>query len=469
MSRARILVCDDEAGARRGVVRALGSGAYDFVECADGHTCLAALADGAVDLVLLDLRMPGLDGNATLARIVDLAAPPPVVVLTADDSVDTALAAVRAGAADFITKPYDIATLRFVVERTLERAASEHERRRLEDELARATRHEDRPRLRGRSPAMVALADAVARVAPSAAAVLVTGETGTGKGLVARAIHEHSRVAAGPFVTVNCAAIPDSLVESELFGYRRGAFTGAERDSAGRIRAAAGGTLFLDEIGDLPQAAQAKLLRVLQDGVVEPLGGGNEVAVELRVVAATHRDLAADVVAGAFREDLFHRVAVGLIFLPPLREREGDLSLLIDHLMAEIDAEASRTQPGWEPKRISAGARALLERQRWPGNVRELKNVLLRASVWAVSPTIREEEIEMSLLPGTPETGDAILGRPLGGGFDVNVLLDEVKRAYVERALAEAGGKKKAAALLGLGSYQLLSQWMDRLGIDRGS
>ena len=305
------------------------------------------------------------------------------------------------------------------------------------------------------------------RLAPRELPVLILGESGTGKELLARALHSASPRRNGPFVPVNCGAIPAELVDSELFGHRRGAFTGAFEDRRGVFEEARRGTLFLDEVGELTKPAQVRLLRALQEGRIRRVGEGHERPVDVRVVAATHRDLVAEVAAGTFREDLFHRVAVGLIHLPPLRRREGDLSLLIDHLMAEVNREASRTQPGYEPKRISAGARALLERQGWPGNVREMRNVLLRASVWAVSATIGEEEVRASLLPSSSDRRDSVLDRPLGGDFDINALLDEIRRDYVERALAETGGKKKRAAeLLGLGSYQLLNQWMAKLDIE---
>ena len=337
MRKPRILVCDDEPVARRGAARALGAESYEILECIDGRECLAALERPrhGVDLILLDLRMPGMDGMTTLAHLTAMPAPPPVVVVTADSSLRSAIEAVKAGAADFLAKPYEIDELRFVVAKTLETARLRTENRRLAEEVKRLAGSR---RLSGESPAMRAVMDAIERVGPAAAGVLIRGESGTGKELVARQIHELSERARGAFVAVNCAAIPDTLVESELFGHRRGAFTGADRDRPGKFRQADGGTLFLDEVGDMALAAQAKLLRVLQEGIVEPLGGGDPVAVDVRVLAATHRDLKAMAAEGRFREDLLFRLRVVEIELPPLRERAGDILLLARQFLAASSA-----------------------------------------------------------------------------------------------------------------------------------
>ena len=300
----------------------------------EGRACLEALGRPrhGVDLVLLDLRMPGMDGMTTLAHLTVLPAPPPVVVVTADSTLRTAIDAVKAGAADYLSKPYEIDELRFVVAKTLETARLQAENRRLAEEVKRLGGGR---KLLGESAAMRAVLDAVDRVAPASAGVLIRGESGTGKELVARRIHDlsdRSRGARGPFVAVNCAAIPDTLVESELFGHRRGAFTGADRDRPGKFRQADGGTLFLDEVGDMALAVQAKLLRVLQEGVIEPLGGADPVPVDVRVLAATHRDLKALAAEGKFREDLLFRLRVVEIELPPLRDRDGDVLLLVQPL-----------------------------------------------------------------------------------------------------------------------------------------
>jgi transcriptional regulator with PAS, ATPase and Fis domain len=263
---------------------------------------------------------------------------------------------------------------------------------------------------------------------------------------------------------LNCGAIPSELVESTLFGYRRGAFTGAHTDQLGVFEAAHGGTLFLDEVGELPLAAQVKLLRVLQGGTYSRVGESDERRVDVRIIAATHRDLTDAVREGRFREDLYYRLAVAVIRIPPLRERGRDLAQLIDALLAQIDAEHGQSEAGYVPKQLSAAARRLLLAHRWPGNVRELYNTLVRASIWAPGATIRAEDVE--LLPAVHEASSDVLGRPLGDGLDVRALVDEVKRHYLERALHEAGGNKtRAAALIGLPSQQTFSNWMDSAAV----
>jgi DNA-binding NtrC family response regulator len=401
---SRIVVCDDEPAARRGVVRALGGG-YDYAECASGSECLEALAAAPADLVLLDLRMPGMDGRATLERILELPQPPPVVMVTADSSLRTAVDAVRAGAADFLAKPYEIEELRWVVERTLDGERLRRENRELR---AAVTRLGGAARLTGESPAMARLREEITRVAPTNASVLIRGETGTGKELVAGRLHEASAVAHGPFVALNCAAVPESLLESELFGHRKGAFTGADRDRAGRFREAHGGTLFLDEVGDMAAAAQAKLLRVLQDGVVEPLGGGKPLRVEVRVLAATHRDLEALVAAGAFRDDLYYRLRVVELTLPPLRDRGEDVLLLARAFLAAAGPGVLELSP--------AAARALAAYS-WPGNVRELKNAMERAAIFAAGGIVRPEDLpaEIRISQGDEKIRDRRTTRSANG------------------------------------------------------
>ena len=461
MRKSRILVCDDEPVARRGALRALGSEAYGFVECADGRECLEALGQPrhGVDLILLDLRMPGMDGMTTLAHLTALPAPPPVVVITADSSLRTAIEAVKAGAADYLSKPYEIDELRFVVEKTLETARLGAENRRLKEELKRLAGSRA---LLGESPAMRQVLDLVERVAPASASVLIRGESGTGKELVARRVHDLSDRARGPFVAVNCAAIPDTLVESELFGHRRGAFTGADRDRPGKFRQADGGTLFLDEIGDMAPAAQAKLLRVLQEGIVEPLGG-EPVPVDVRVLAATHRDLKALSVEGRFREDLLFRLRVVEIELPPLRDRSGDVLLLARHFLAS----SARAGLAFAPE----AERALLAYP-WPGNVRELANAVERATIFCRGLEIQPEDLPQDV------RGAAGEGRPAAGFFAWNPeddfatakksVVDRFEREIVTAALREAGGNiSQAARRLGL-HRQNLQQKLHELGISAG-
>ena len=303
------------------------------------------------------------------------------------------------------------------------------------------------------------------RVAPRSVPVLIEGETGTGKELLARAIHRASLRRDKPFVAVNCGAIPHEIVESELFGHVKGAFTGAARDRKGHFVEASGGSLFLDEVGELPKPAQVKLLRVLQEGEVLPVGTSRSRKVDVRMIAATNRSLLSEVASGAFREDLFHRLAVAVLRLPPLRDRRDDLPLLIDHILDLVNREG-REQPGFVEKKLSSGARTLLLAHPWPGNVRELQNTLGRAAIWTPESTLRTEDIRDALLPAGETGKEAVLGKPLGDGLDLPGILASVARHYLERALDEAhGNKTRAADLVGLPSYQTLTNWMKRYGV----
>jgi DNA-binding NtrC family response regulator len=302
------------------------------------------------------------------------------------------------------------------------------------------------------------------RMAAYEVPILILGETGTGKELFADAIHRSSRRTGGPFVPVNCGAVAPELANSELFGHAKGAFTDAVRDHKGHFQAADGGTLFLDEIGDLPLDTQVRLLRVLQSKTVTPVGGARAIPVDVRILAATHRDLAADVAAGRFREDLFHRLAVGILNLPPLRERGSDIELLIDHFMVQIN-DYGADNPAIVRKNLSVDAKNLLTAHPWPGNIRELYHTLMRAVIWSRGEQIEASDIRAALLP-TSTDSRATLERPLTQGFDLEKFIDEVKAHYIRLALERCGGKKTSAArLLGFSSHQTLGNWMKRLGI----
>lgn len=316
-----------------------------------------------------------------------------------------------------------------------------------------------------RCPSMKRTVAMAHRLALRDVPVLIQGESGTGKELFARAIHQASPRNSGPFVAVNCGAIPQELVDAELFGHEKGAYTGANAARAGYFEAADGGTLFLDEIGELPLASQVRLLRVLQEREVTRVGATKARPIDIRVIAATNRVLPDEIRAARFREDLFHRLAVGVLLLPPLRQREGDLSLLIDSLLASINAEAS-TQPGYTHKKLDVSARNLLLQHSWPGNVRELHNTLLRASIWASGDKITNQDVAESLAVTVAPKAETVLGRSLEQGISLPEIIADVARHYLERGMAQThGNKSEAARLLGVGSYQTLSNWLQKYGV----
>jgi transcriptional regulator with PAS, ATPase and Fis domain len=295
--------------------------------------------------------------------------------------------------------------------------------------------------------------------------VLIQGETGTGKELVAREIHDASLRKGKPFVPVNCGAIPDQIAESLLFGHGKGAFTGADRNHVGVIEAANGGTLFLDEIGELPLQLQVKLLRALQEKEIHPIGETKTRKIDVRVIAATNRNLLVEVEAGRFREDLYFRLAVAVLELPPIRQREGDITLLTDHFLELINREFAEGQPGYRAKKISAAALNVLKRHSWPGNVRELENVLKRAAIWSEGVTITETDIQDAILSQPLRQGvDGVLGRPFDDAFNLDRVLHEVEKHYLERALQEASGNKtKAAAIIGFDNYQTFTNRLSKV------
>lgn len=319
-----------------------------------------------------------------------------------------------------------------------------------------------------RSPEMQKVVLRARQVAPRSIPVLLEGESGTGKELFARAIHDASPRRKKPFISINCGAIPPELVESELFGHKKGSFTGASADRKGHFEAAHQGTIFLDEIGELPKAMQVKLLRTVQEGEIKRIGSTKVESVDVRIIAATNRTLLREVSNGAFREDLFYRLAVAVIQLPRLRSRQGDINLLIDHFMEKINRE-SRNEPGYQYKKISASARNLLLQHPWPGNVRELQNTLTRASVWSVESELEDKDIREALLPIPLSTssGDEILNQPLDSGINIQEILDKVAVHYLKRGLSkENQNKTKTAKLLGLPNYQTLTNWLKKYGLE---
>jgi len=370
MARSTLLVIDDEPNILTTVRRSLELEGYAVEVAGNGATGLAKLADNDIDLVLLDVMMPGESGLEVLPKIRTASPETVVVMMSGNATIDTAVSATKAGAHDFIEKPLSGDKLLLTVQNALSFARLHHENARL-----RGRARSDFAMI-GKGAAMRAIFDKVAKTAPSSGRVLITGENGTGKELVARAIHEHSKRADGPFVKLNCAAIPSELIESELFGHEKGAFTGATQQRRGKFELADGGTLFLDEVGDMNPSAQAKVLRVLQENELERVGGGETIKVDVRVVAATNKDLHAEIAAARFREDLYYRLAVVPIELPPLRGRREDIPVLVEHLIGQVCADNDR-----RAKRVAASAMTLLMQHDWPGNVRELKNVVERLAI----------------------------------------------------------------------------------------
>jgi DNA-binding NtrC family response regulator len=441
MSKARILVVDDEANARTALAELLKDEGYAVETAADGFKALPKLEELAPDLLLTDLRMPGLDGLELMERAKALDPEIGVVVMTAFGAVETAVAAMRRGAADYLAKPLNLDELILVLERVLERRRLRAETHRLRARLA--DRHHV-GNIVGSSPALNRVLQTVLQVAPARASVLITGESGTGKELVAAAIHQHSPRAHGPFVKLHCAALAESLLESELFGHEKGSFTGAQARREGRFEQADGGTLFLDEIGEISPAVQVKLLRFLQEREFERVGGNQTVKVDVRLVAATHRDLPQLVREGKFREDLYFRLNVVAIEMPALRERASDVPALAEHFLVKYARENGKAIEG-----ISDDALVRLSRHGWPGNVRELENVIERAVV-----VCRTNEI------GVADLGPGLAGptEPEAGGLPKvpGTTLHELERYAILKTLEHTGGStSKAAQLLGISARKI--------------
>jgi DNA-binding NtrC family response regulator len=434
---ARILIVDDDAALRESIAETIADLGHEPVPAPDGEAALARLAQGGIDVMLLDLRMPGIDGMEVLRRLRALPTAPPVAVLTAVPTAGNTIEAMRLGAVDHLAKPvgrHDIAAL---IARMLPAPAP----------AAPPPPDPGTDELVGSSAPMREVQKSIGRLADSEATVLITGETGTGKEVVARAIHRHGRRGAAPFVAVNCAAIPASLLESQLFGHARGAFTGAIADRAGSFREAAGGTLFLDEIGDMDLAMQAKLLRVLQDRMVVPVGG-RPVPVDVRILAATHRDLRAMVARGGFREDLFYRIGVVPVHLAPLRERLSDILPLAEHFLARAGGG----------RLLSAEAAARLLAHPWPGNVRELRNAMERAAVLAPLPVL--SAADFAFLQGEAAADTDWLAGDLPGA------VARLETEMIRRALASCGGNRAEAARRLNIHRQLLYEKMRRYGLE---
>jgi DNA-binding NtrC family response regulator len=459
-----VLLVEDRESLRAMLRSTLEAEGYAVEEAVDGKAALKALQGGRFLAVVTDLKLPGADGHQVLDAARELDPNVPVILMTAYGTVEDAVGAMKRGAFDFLAKPVDPDHLVLLLSRAVERKALLEENLLLKKEFAERLGF---PRIIGEAPGLVEATRHVQKAAPTDATVLILGESGTGKELFARALHQLSPRKAGPFVAINCAAIPETLLENELFGHEKGAYTGASSAKAGRVEMADRGTLFLDEIGDLGPALQAKLLRVLQDRTFERVGGTRTLKVDTRIVAATNRDLRQDVASGRFREDLYFRLAVVTISIPPLREREADLPALAEHFLEKFRRELAR-----ERLRFSEEAIAAIRAHRWPGNVRELENSIERAAILADADAI--EPIHLALDGGG--RGDAAgagweaLARALdaSGGLDKisERARDRVERVVIERALAEAGGNKTRAAEILEVNYKRLLARIKELGIE---
>ncbi len=435
--KATILVVDDEAGVRSSLSGVLRDEGYQVEAVESGEACLDRVTRGAFDAIVLDIWLPGMDGLATLARLKERRVDAEVVMISGHGSIESAVRAIKMGAFDFVEKPLSLEKTVLVVRNALRQHQLEAENRALRATVDR------RLAMIGESYVMAQLREQVAMAAPTNGRVLIYGENGTGKELVARSIHALSRRRTGPFVEVNCAAIPEELIESELFGHVKGAFTGAVADRRGKFEAADGGTLFLDEIGDMSLKTQAKVLRALQEQVVERVGGASTVRVDVRVLAATNKDLPAEIRGGRFREDLYFRLNVIPIFVPPLRDRKEDVLLLAEHFMAELAREYGRRS-----KTIDATATAALRSYPWPGNVRELRNVIERLMIMVPGDTIAEKDL--FFLEGVAVSA----ADPYTSGGDLLTLhdaRDRFERDFILRALAaQQGNISRTADVLGV-------------------
>ncbi len=447
--RATVLVVDDEEGVRTSI-RAILEDRCEVLEARDGAQALDLLRAREVDVVMLDQRLPGESGVELLPRLRSLDPGLVVVLVTAVRDVRTAVEAMRQGAYDYLVKPFEVEDILLTARRALEKRALEREVLCLRSALAPAAVPAGGfEGLVGRHPAMVRIYQTVTRIADTPATVLITGESGTGKELVARAIHRRSGRRARPFVAVNVAAIPDTLMESELFGHERGAFTGALARKLGKFELAHGGTVFLDEIGSLRLDLQAKLLRVLQEREVERLGGTRPFPVDVRVVAATNVDLRRAVRERAFREDLFYRLNVVPLHVPPLRERRDDIPLLVEHFVRTIARECRR-----DVRAVSAGALEVLTRYDWPGNVRELENVIHRAVVLARGPVLHLQDVPLDV--ALPETGPRLAEDT---GLPLREACLQFERQYVLRVLEQVQWNvSRAARLLGVHRNTILAK-----------
>ena len=465
--RKQVLIVDDEPNLRKILSAQLTRDGYDAMTAEDGEQGLALLAEHHIDLVITDLKMPKVDGMTLLKRALALEPELPVVVITAHGTIDTAVEALKLGAFDFVTKPFDKDEVRQIVAKALKTRELSGA-----DATAAPSGGGVRFGIIGASPGIIDLYAVLERVADTPTTVMITGESGTGKELVARALHEHSGRKDKPFIKVNCAAIPKELIESELFGYERGAFTGAVASKPGRFELANGGTLFLDEVGEIPVEMQVKLLRALQESEFERVGGIKTIRVDVRLVAATNRDLKKLLAGGNFREDLFYRLNVVPIRLPALRERTSDIPLLVEHFLTKFNERLKKRVEGVETEALEA-----LVAYPWPGNIRELENVIERAVLFCDTQRLRASDLspEIRGIPAManvpmPEADLQVALAGEGGLKEhVKVAMSRLERELVSRALQQTTGNVTHAARLLKISRKGLQLKMKELGLREGA
>jgi DNA-binding NtrC family response regulator len=445
-----ILIVEDEAKMRRLLELNLGEDGFTTLSAGDAETGLKLLRENSIDLVVTDLKLPGMNGQEFLQTIKRQNAALPVVVMTAFGSVETAVEAMKAGASDYVLKPFSLTEMRMVIHKELDVRDLREENRSLREALGKRYAH---PNVVARSPKMQEVLATVERVAPTNSTVLLGGESGVGKDLIARAIHEKSRRASGPFVKINSTAIPENLLESELFGFEKGAFTGAVASKPGKFELADKGTLFLDEIGDVPPTTQVKLLRVLQERDFERLGGTRTVKVDVRLIAATNRDLRVALEEGTFREDLYYRLNVVPIDIAPLRERKEDIPDLVNLFISRFALESRKPVEGVTPQ-----AMQILVNYHWPGNVRELQNIVERGCALAKGSVLEAADVHLDIRPAKAANGAA-------GFLPEGMTLEQWEDEMVQEALRRANGNKsQAARLLGL-SRNALRYRLSKIGI----
>jgi len=443
VSPARILIADDEPSSRQALAELLERWGYDVLQARDGKEALKRAMEHSPDLVITDLVMPNMDGLWLLRSIREELGDVPVVLLTGRGTIDSAVEAIREGAYDFLEKPVNPSRLRVVVDRAAEKMATQKEVAALRHSLRQSG--SDGPVL-GVSPAMRKVYSLVEKVAPSKTSVVITGPSGTGKEVIARAIHNLSPRRDKPFIAINCSAIPATLMESEIFGHEKGAFTGADQRRLGCFELANGGTLFLDEVGELPVELQAKFLRVIEEEKLRRLGGKSEIAVDVRVICATHRNLKRQIEAGAFREDLYFRLNVFSIELPRLKERREDIPLLAQHFVERFAREAGKRIRGITPE-----AMKLLEAYSWPGNIRELRNTMERGVILCDGDMIDESHLPPEM--GSAPSGNAVIKLSLG------LPLREVEKEYILGSLRRnKGNKSRTAEVLGISEKTLYNK-----------